>query len=181
MRLTFTRTNLFGGEHLTGGGVGSAPPRAYLTRLNVRGGKLGPSSPRLSDSFPQRTPSSPSRLLSPRRVRSEVGQSMWSAQVARTTPGTVTALGRWGASPMASPREGTKRRAGQVILVTEALEPPGASAAWTLAQGAVSVGQHLCHLPLRLPFLPGASSGSPEGRVLSLEPHLDKWRPACSS
>ena len=117
----------------------------------------------------------------PRRVRSEVGQSMWSAQVARTTPGTVTALGRWGASPMASPREGTKRRAGQVILVTEALEPPGASAAWTLAQGAVSVGQHLCHLPLRLPFLPGASSGSPEGRVLSLEPHLDKWRPACSS
>lgn len=79
-----------------------------------------------------------------------------------------------GASLMASPQEGTKRTAGHVILVTEALEPPGASAAWTLAQGAVSVSQHLCHLPLRLPFLPGASPGSPEGRVLSLEPHLDK-------
>lgn len=110
----------------------------------------------------------------PGRVRSEVGQCMWSAQVARTTPGTVTASGRWGASPTASPQEGTKRTAGHVILVTEALEPLGALAAWTLAQGAVSVSQHLCHLPLRLPFLPGASPGSPEGRVLSLEPHLDK-------
>lgn len=35
----------------------------------------------------------------PGRVRSEVGQCMWSAQVARTTPGTVTASGRWGGLP----------------------------------------------------------------------------------
>lgn len=54
------RTSFVGNISL-GVGVGSAPPRAYLTRLNVPGGKLGPSSPRLSVSFPQRTPSSPSK------------------------------------------------------------------------------------------------------------------------
>lgn len=103
-----------------------------------------------------RTDSARRHLISgrPGRARSEAGQRMWSAQGARTMPGTVTDSGQQGL-PDGQSMGGNKRRAGQVILVTEALEPLGASAAWTQPRRCVCWPAPL----------PSASPGCPSSQV----------------